>query len=82
MVPGEREPEWQVSLMEDGIGQIFVQLIGPLRIPSITDSFEDGKTISLFESGSAMQYLVATYDNDHKISFPPQSREFYETTNW
>lgn len=29
-----------------------------------------------------MQYLVATYDKDYKISFPPGTREFYEMTNW
>lgn len=29
-----------------------------------------------------MQYLVATYDKDNKISFPPGSREFYEMSNW
>lgn len=29
-----------------------------------------------------MQYLVATYDKDHKISYPVGSREHYETINW
>jgi len=48
------------------------------RIPAITDKFEDGKPIRIFESGSIMLYLVAKYDKDHKISFPPGSREFIE----
>ncbi|KAK5133833.1 hypothetical protein LTR04_004743, partial [Oleoguttula sp. CCFEE 6159] len=52
------------------------------RIPAMTDTFTDGKPIRLFESGSIMQYLVARYDTDYKISFPPGSREFYEMTNW
>ena len=29
-----------------------------------------------------MQYLVATYDKDYKISFPPGTREYYEMNNW
>lgn len=48
----------------------------------MTDTFSDGQKIRLFESGSMMQYLVAEYDKDYKISFPPGTREFYEMTNW
>ncbi|GAB7353126.1 hypothetical protein MBLNU459_g3664t1 [Dothideomycetes sp. NU459] len=29
-----------------------------------------------------MQYLVAQYDTDFKLSFPPGTREFYEVNNW
>ncbi|KAF2637201.1 glutathione S-transferase [Massarina eburnea CBS 473.64] len=54
------------------------------RIPALTDTFTDGKTINLFESGSIMQYLVNRYDTEHKISYPEGSREYYETNryNW
>lgn len=52
------------------------------RIPALTDTFDDGKQIRLFESGSILQYLVATYDKNFQISYPPGSREFYETNNW
>lgn len=52
------------------------------RIPALTDTFTDGKTINLFESGSIQQYLVDQYDKDHKISYPKGSREYYETNNW
>lgn len=48
------------------------------RIPAMTDKFTDGEPIRLFESGSIMQYLVARYDQDHKISFPPGSCDFIE----
>ena len=48
------------------------------RIPAITDVFEDGKEIRVFESGSIMQYLVARYDKDYKISYPPGTREHVE----
>ncbi len=52
------------------------------RIPALTDVFDDGQPIRLFESGSIMQYLVSRYDTEYKISFPPGSRDFYEMTNW
>lgn len=60
----------------------FLEINPNGRIPAITDTFDDGKQIRLFESGSIMQYLVATYDKDFKISFPPGSREFYEMNSW
>ncbi|KAL2351019.1 thioredoxin-like protein [Cryomyces antarcticus] len=60
----------------------FLEINPNGRIPAMTDTFTDGKPIRLFESGSIMQYLVARYDTDYKISFPPGSREFYEMTNW
>lgn len=52
------------------------------RIPALTDTFKDGKTIRLFESGSIQQYLVDEYDLDHKISYPKGTREYYETNSW
>lgn len=52
------------------------------RIPALTDTFPDGKSIRLFESGSIQQYLIEQYDKDHKISFPHGSREYYEMNNW
>lgn len=56
----------------------FLEINPNGRIPALTDTLADGKTIRLFESGSIMQYLVAQYDKDYKISFPPGTREFYE----
>jgi glutathione S-transferase len=52
------------------------------RIPALTDDFDDGSSIRLFESGSIMQYLVDRYDKDHKVSYPRGSKEYYETNNW
>ncbi|KAF2817696.1 glutathione S-transferase II [Mytilinidion resinicola] len=52
------------------------------RIPALTDVFTDGEQINLFESGSIMQYLVARYDTDYKISYPAGTREFYQMNNW
>jgi len=44
----------------------------------LTDTFSDGETINIFESGSIMQYLVERYDTEYKISFPKGTREWYE----
>lgn len=52
------------------------------QIPALTDKFTDGSTISLFESGSILQYLADKYDPDHKVSYPFGSKEYYETNNW
>ena len=48
----------------------------------MTDTFDDGKPIRLFESSAIMQYLVSTYDKDFKISFPPGTRDYYEMLGW
>jgi hypothetical protein len=50
------------------------------RIPALTDTHSDGDEIHIFESGSIMQYLVDTYDPEHKISYPRGSREAIEMT--
>ncbi|KAI9775222.1 MAG: hypothetical protein M1839_001340 [Geoglossum umbratile] len=53
------------------------------RIPALTDAnFPDGQPIHLFESGSILQYLVARYDPEHKISYPAGSREHYAVNSW
>lgn len=48
----------------------------------MTDTFSDGQTIRLFESGGILQYLAEQYDTEYKISYPKGTREYYETNNW
>ncbi|EEY23306.1 glutathione S-transferase GstA [Verticillium alfalfae VaMs.102] len=60
----------------------FLEINPNGRIPALTDSFDDGKPIRIFESGRFLQYLVDRYDKDHKVSYPAGSRETGETTNW
>ncbi|GIZ39337.1 hypothetical protein CKM354_000272400 [Cercospora kikuchii] len=62
--------------------QWFLDINPNGRIPALTDTFTDGKPIRVFESGSIMQYLVDRYDTEHKISYPRDSREHVEVTNW
>lgn len=50
------------------------------RIPALTDSSFGG--ISLFESGSIMQYLVDRYDPENKLSYARGTKEYYQTNNW
>ncbi|KAG7114616.1 Disulfide-bond oxidoreductase YfcG like protein [Verticillium longisporum] len=45
----------------------FLEINPNGRIPALTDSFDDGKPIRIFESGSILQYLVDRYDKDHKM---------------
>ncbi|PGH19349.1 hypothetical protein AJ80_03989 [Polytolypa hystricis UAMH7299] len=60
----------------------FLEINPNGRIPAITDTFSDGKSIRLFESGSILQYLAEQYDTEYKISYPRGSREAYEVNNW
>ena len=60
----------------------FLEINPNGRIPALTDTFNDGKTIRLFESASILEYLAEQYDKDHKISYPQGSRESYEVRNW
>ncbi|KAI5847879.1 glutathione S-transferase GstA [Morchella snyderi] len=61
----------------------FLEINPNGRIPAITDKAgPDGKPIHIFESGSILQYLVETYDKDHKISYPKGTREYWETQEW
>ncbi|KAI9727641.1 MAG: hypothetical protein M1828_005869 [Chrysothrix sp. TS-e1954] len=60
----------------------FLEINPNGRIPAMTDTFDDGKQIRLFESSAMMQYLVSTYDKDFKISFPPGTRDYYEMLCW
>ncbi|CAI6333090.1 unnamed protein product [Periconia digitata] len=52
------------------------------RIPALTDTFTDGETINLFESGSIMQYLVERYDTEYKISYPKGTRKWFEMNSF
>jgi glutathione S-transferase len=70
MTENEQKEPWFLEINPNG------------RIPTITDKAEDGQDLRLFESGSILQYLVARYDKDHKISYPYGSKEHWETTNW
>jgi len=60
----------------------FLEINPNGRIPALTDTFSDGQTIRLFESGSIQQYLIDRYDTEYKISYPRGTREYYEMNNW
>ncbi|KAK3305001.1 glutathione S-transferase [Chaetomium strumarium] len=52
------------------------------RIPAITDVTADGVELKIFESGAILEYLVATYDKNHLISYPYATKEHWETISW
>lgn len=51
------------------------------RIPAIVDK-TSGKPKRVFEGASMQLYLCEKYDKDHKISFPYDSDEYWETVEW
>ena len=68
MASNEQKSDWFTEINPNG------------KIPAITDTFDDGKQIRVFESGSIMQYLVSRYDKEYKISYPPGTREHVEVS--
>ncbi|KAF7557960.1 hypothetical protein G7Z17_g349 [Cylindrodendrum hubeiense] len=60
----------------------FVKINPNGRIPALTDVDKNGKEIRIFESGAILEYLVIQYDKDHKISYPHNSPEYWETVSW
>jgi glutathione S-transferase len=51
------------------------------RIPALVDH-TSGKPKRVFEGASMQLYLCEKYDKDHKISFPYDSDEYWETVEW
>merc|ERR1711868_25705 len=51
------------------------------RIPALVDH-TSGKSKRVFEGASMQLYLCEKYDKDHKISFPHDSDEYWETVEW
>jgi glutathione S-transferase len=49
------------------------------RMPSIQDPNTD---LTLWESGAIIEYLIETYDKDHKVSFAPGTPEYYHAKQW
>lgn len=49
------------------------------RMPAIHDPNTD---LTLWESGAIIEYLVETYDREHKISFPAGSKEAHLARQW
>ncbi|KAL1964553.1 hypothetical protein VTN77DRAFT_6850 [Rasamsonia byssochlamydoides] len=52
------------------------------HIPALTDVHPNGNKVYLTESGSIVQYLIAQYDNNHRISYAKSSPEEIEVNNW
>ncbi|KAJ6131691.1 hypothetical protein N7471_006906 [Penicillium samsonianum] len=52
------------------------------RIPAMTDIWTDGEQIRVFESGAILEYLVDRYDGGYKVSYPKDSREYWEVKSW
>lgn len=70
MMKNEQKEPWLLAINPNG------------RITAISDKLGDGQNNHIFESGAVLQYLVDRYDKDHKISYPRDSPEHRQVTNW
>jgi len=59
----------------------FLEINPNGRIPALVDH-TSGKPKRVFEGASMQLYLCGKYDKDHKISFPYDSDEYWETVEW
>ncbi|KAF4554205.1 Glutathione S-transferase-like protein 19 [Elsinoe fawcettii] len=59
----------------------FLEINPNGRIPAIVDHTVS-PPLRVFEGGAILQYLTTRYDKDHKISFPFDSAEYWETLSW
>jgi glutathione S-transferase len=60
----------------------FLEINPNGRIPALTDKDKSGREIKIFESGAILLYIIATYDQDNKISYPYGTKEHWETVSW
>ncbi|KEY68183.1 hypothetical protein S7711_07272 [Stachybotrys chartarum IBT 7711] len=58
----------------------FISLNPNGRMPALVDP--NNNDITLFESGAIIDYLVATYDKSHTISYPPSDPKYHITRCW
>ncbi|KAH2754869.1 hypothetical protein KXV52_006437 [Aspergillus fumigatus] len=81
MVLEELEIPYEIKLLEfPEMKQPAYESINPNgRVPAIHDPNTE---IKLWESGAIIEYLVAKYDTERKISFEPDSTEFYQAKQW
>lgn len=49
------------------------------RLPAIHDP---NTGITIWESGAILEYILDTYDKEHKLSFAPGTKEFYQARQW
>jgi glutathione S-transferase len=49
------------------------------RVPAIQDP---NTGLTLWESGAIIEYLVESYDKDHRISFKPGTPEYFHAKQW
>ncbi|KAJ6039567.1 glutathione S-transferase [Penicillium canescens] len=52
------------------------------HLPILTDIHSNGQRFRLQEPGAIVQYLIAHYDIQHRLSYPASSAEDIEVNNW
>jgi glutathione S-transferase len=70
MPAGEPKLEWYTAINPNG------------RLPAIIHVKDDGTSVTIFESGACLLYLVSEFDKENKLSYPPGTQEYWTQTSW
>ena len=71
--------EVKTVAQEDIKGPEYTAINPNGRLPALYDPNTD---ITLWESGAIIQYVIAEYDKEHKLSFPAGSKEAHLVNQW
>jgi glutathione S-transferase len=64
---------------EDVKGPVYTAINPNGRLPAIIDP---NTNLTLWESGAIVEYLIETYDKNRKLSFAPDTPEFWHARQW
>ncbi|KAI1130748.1 glutathione S-transferase [Nemania abortiva] len=67
---GELGTEWFASISPQG------------KVPAIVHVKEDGTSVTVFESGACLLYIVSEFDKENKFSYPVGTPEYWSQLSW
>ncbi|KUI55501.1 Disulfide-bond oxidoreductase YfcG [Cytospora mali] len=67
---GDTQTDWYKAINPNG------------RVPALVHVKEDGTSLKIFESAACLLYMTSVYDKDHKLSYQPETPEYWSQLSW
>ncbi|KAI1860848.1 uncharacterized protein JN550_011163 [Neoarthrinium moseri] len=67
---GEQKSPWFTKINPNG------------RLPAIVHVKDDGSSVSLWESAACLMYIASEFDQEHHVSYPTGSEEYWQMIAW